>query len=106
MRFDGLEFTRRKDLGCRDSRSDETYVDGSFIANNYTVFVKIADCRVRKRGNGRRYYDAINAPMAFPLTGHSLTNMAYGVSYQYEGEVYVPVYLAYKGKVYRARIKQ
>ena len=88
MRFDGMKFTRRKDLGFRYAKDgSHTYTDGSQVPSNYVVFFS------HKTGT------------ELALEFHGLTSMAYGPertgpdSFRRR-----TAYLARDGKVYSSGI--
>jgi len=102
VRFDGKSFRRSTHFTFRNPRPGECYVDGKPIDPRYCVFVRIADCEMK---NG--CYVRESASKILPLTGHGLTNMAFGPWYKRKtpfGPVQerweCRIYLAYDGRVY------
>ena len=76
MRFKGHNVRRTRAWGWRHCKDGDINERGRQIDGCYVIIVKISDCRLYER-EGRSYYDASNAPAAFPHA-HSRTDMVYG----------------------------
>jgi hypothetical protein len=127
MKYDGMDFQLARHLTFRAATESDKTLDGDPIPSNYVVFVPFSKCPEVGRekldtGLVRVVRDPKGVP-GVPLTGHSLTNMAYGqwrksniprwVWKQSNGDrvkVWAvtswtcPVYLAYNGRVYTSTI--
>lgn len=90
MIFDGMRFRRRYDLQFRYTTEGDKYVDGSPMNHRaaYVVFFK--------KQSGK----------AVPLTGHGLTNKAFGVEKVVKGRRQNTIYLALDGLVYSTTFKR
>ena len=88
MIFDGMRFRRRYDLEWRYATEGDTYADGRQVKSNYAVFFR------KQSGTD------------VPLTGHGLTNKAYGVEKVVKGKRQITIYLALDGKVYSTIFKR
>lgn len=76
MYHDGIQLQRANHLGYRygDPERDQN-LSGDPIESNYVVIVSKKDCRTYEK-DGRRYYDASDAP-SIPMT-HGGTYYGYG----------------------------
>ena len=109
MKYKGYNFRKVKTLGYRMSNCDK-YVDGTDIDSRYLVWVKISDCVEVGRASwlsSRSEYSLVSAQKCskiLPLTGHSLTNMAYGTTKldHLNKIALTPIYLVLDGKCYQA----
>ena len=118
MKFDGMNFRLNRKIAFRDPQPGDVYSkdivgmdwEGRQIPDNYCVWVRLKDCPEVSRASdlktGREY--SIVSPKLckkiIPITGHSLTNMAYGVpKVDHDRKLIVRhMYLAYDGKCYQA----
>ena len=69
MIHDGIQCKRSRVFGYRDG-NPETDVDlnGRPVQSNYVVIVKIADCPVETKPNGREVYKPEGVKQAFPVS--------------------------------------
>ena len=117
MKFDGFNFRLNKFIAFRDPQPGDLYskdllmnCEGEQIRDNYCVWVRMKDCPEVSRasdlrtGQEYRIVDPKLCNKIIPITGHSLTNMAYGVPKvdYYRKLIVRPMYLAYDGKSYQA----
>lgn len=113
MKWDGMNFRLERRIGFRMARPGDTYVgkrhDGEQIDPRYCVFVRRRDCDpVDVRG----IWYPETAKKTIPLTGHSLTNMAYGAWREKKhpfGQFSTwecNVYLAYDGRCFTHLIRR
>ena len=86
--FDGMRFRRRYDLEWRYAKAYDKYVDGRVIPSNYAVFFR------KKTGKD------------IPLTGHGLTNKAYGEERGTGSKRSTPIFLSLDGKVYSTTFRR
>lgn len=76
MRHDGMNFTRTRRLGFRQSDPTKDFnLHGEPVESNYVSIVRIKDCRIYDR-DGCSYYDATSAP-SIPIA-HGGTYYGYG----------------------------
>jgi len=100
MKFNGYNFKKRSDLAFRGSRDGDQYVNSEQVDDHYLVFMRAKDCKAYQVIDDKRVYlsaipesydDLIDDTKPYhldikeeglallPITGHSRTNMAYGV---------------------------
>lgn len=127
MKFDGMNFRRRNDLGFRIARAGDEYRPRSYypggkhrmdlgpedwdalrIPSNYVVFFRVREAKTVEKADGRVYYDpdSVTSSKILPLEGHGLTRMAYGVPRRQGYELLTTVYLAHDGRVYSALLRR
>jgi hypothetical protein len=115
MQYKGYNFRVSKTLGWRMANPKTDFYTPSPIKNtryaieaNYCVIVKVNDCPRELKGD-KLIYHAENIP-CIPITGHSTTNMIYGIPKEVARgfKVYIetPIYLVYDGRVYTAISKK
>lgn len=119
MIFKGYYFRRSKTMTFRTAQPGDVYSMGLYndkegdpIPDNYCVFMWLKDCPEVSRASWletHKEYSIVSPEKCskiIPVTGHSLTNMAYGVAKvsHVERLIKIPVYLAYDGECYTAVI--
>lgn len=118
MQFKGINFRRDRYLGFRNGEEGDATTEGNPIPKNYLVFVDLRDCPVVntvERPDGQTVKivrpEGVKPRKRLAISGHSRTNMAYGVrkeayrhAWDAEKTPYTPVFLAYDGFGYVGKI--
>jgi hypothetical protein len=116
MLWDGVQVRFSKTLGYRESNPKFDFnLDGEPVERNYVSIVRLKDCIIENRDDGK-YYNAIGAP-SIPIN-HGGTNYGYGKWRKYHSirgiwihdKIYhdywtVTMYVVYNGKVYQGAIR-
>lgn len=79
MRFKGLDFKKSRNHLARMSKDGDKYFDGKPVPKHHQVVVLVSQCDFKGTCLGKTLYSTDNAPHIKDMTGHSLTNMFYGV---------------------------
>lgn len=125
MRFKGLDFKKSRNHLARMSKDGDKYFDGTPVPKHHQVVVLARHCAFKGTCLGRTLLNPNDAPHIKDMTGHSLTNMFYGVwkrrisnrgtwvynldtkqsevAYEY---YQCTVYMMKNGEVYKASIKR
>ncbi|HNC58674.1 MAG TPA: hypothetical protein PLP33_24825 [Leptospiraceae bacterium] len=103
MIIDGLKARKSKRIGWRNSDPTRDFdLCGDPVESNYVAFVRISDCRIYEK-EGRRYYDASNAP-SIPVN-HGGTYYGYSSLKKKSDVYYRDVYFVIDNYIYVAKIK-
>jgi hypothetical protein len=107
MKWDGIEVRYNKRYGWRNA-NPETDVDiyGDPVPSNHVVLVKMADCEIVTKDDGRKVYLSKGVKQAIRLA-------YYGTHYgggkprnRIGGGSTIPYYLVYDGHVYSGTIRR
>ena len=80
MIHDGIKCKRSRVFGWRHGNPEtDVDCDGRPIQSNYIVIVRIADCPVETKPDGRQFYKPEGVKQAFPIS-HGNTFAGYGKS--------------------------
>lgn len=126
MMFDGLKFTKVRNVVSRHANAHDKTEAGKPIPSNYCVFIAIQSIKADPSDTEAFWKEVDQTRDIIPCSGHSLTNKMYGqekiikrqsskpIEVFKEGNrvqsysLYIketPVYLAYKGLVYKTTIR-